>query len=217
MMTVVRRRRGRVVGLVLCALLGLCLFAGPGLAAESGGHGEAQGDTHEAAAHGDDHEAAQLKDLLYRFINFALLVIILVVVLRKAAVKDFFSNRAAEIKRRLEDLRNDRDAAERRYRELEEKLKDFEARKQEIIEQYKAEGAEEKEKIIQEARERAKQMLAQADVTIQREMQGAIERLKQEVVEAAAQKAQEIISRDISDSDQERLVNEFIERVGKVN
>ena len=100
---------------------------------------------------------------------------------------------------------------------LEEKLKDFEARKQEIIEQYKAEGAEEKEKIIQEARERARQMLAQADVTIQREMHGAIERLKQEVVEAAAQKAQEIISRDISDSDQERLVNEFIERVGKVN
>jgi F-type H+-transporting ATPase subunit b len=78
-------------------------------------------------------------------------------------------------------------------------------------------GEPEKEKIIREARERAEQLLAQADLAIQREVQGAVERLKEEVVEAAAQKAQEIISRDISDSDQERLVNEFIERVGKVN
>jgi F-type H+-transporting ATPase subunit b len=206
-----------VVGLVLCLLFGLPLFAATGLAVEGAGHAEGQGEPHGAATHESGHDAAQLRDLLYRFINFALLVIILVLVLRKAAVKDFFSNRAAEIKRRLEELRNEKDASENRYKELERKLRDFEARKQEIIEQYRAEGNAEKEKIIQEARERAEQMLAQADQAIQREVQGAVERLKQEVVEAAAQKAQEIISRDISDSDQERLVNEFIERVGKVN
>ncbi len=60
-------------------------------------------------------------------------------------------------------------------------------------------------------------MLEQAGVSIQYEIQTAKEKLKQEVVALAAQRAEEIIAREMTDKDQDRLVNEFIERLGKTH
>ena len=200
-----RFKLGKYRPQVMAVLSLLILLVPLGLAFASGGGGE------EAAA----DSGAKLKDLGYRFLNFALLVIIIFVVVRKTAIKDFFANRREEIKKKFEDLQAEKDSAEKRYQELEQKLKDFEKQKQEIIEQFKAEGTAEKEKIIAQAQERAKYILEQADLTIQREMQAAKDKLKQDVVDAAAQRALEIISEEIKDTDQDQLVEEFIERVGK--
>jgi F0F1-type ATP synthase membrane subunit b/b' len=60
-------------------------------------------------------------------------------------------------------------------------------------------------------------MVAQAELTIQREFQGARNRLQAELVDIAAQKAQEIIVEEMKEKDQDRLVQEFIERVEKLN
>lgn len=169
------------------------------------------------AEHAADHGNARLMDLLYRGINFALLVIILVVVVRKTSLKDFFAQRREDIKRRMEQLQQEKAAAEARYKELEQKLQDFELKKKEIIEQFKAEGLAEKEKIIAQANERSKQIMDQADATIQREIQGAKDRLREEIVSVAAQKAQDLIVKQIKASDQDHLVDEFIERVGKLH
>jgi F-type H+-transporting ATPase subunit b len=188
-------------GLTLISIFILC---GLGFASEGGGHG------------GTD-ESQRLWDLGARFLNFALLVIILFVVIRKTGVKDFFSARREEISKKFEDLKEERDAAEGRYRELEAELKAFETKKKEIIQQFEAEGIAEKERIIAEAEERAKQILEQAGLTIQREIQAAKDRLTAEMVEAAAQRAQVIIEKEIKDSDQDQLVNEFIERVEKLH
>jgi F-type H+-transporting ATPase subunit b len=199
--------RGRKMSpafIVVFSLLGLILLCGLGFASEGGGHG-------------DVHDNARLLDLGYRFLNFSLLVIILFVVIRKTAIKDFFSARREEIRKNFDSLKADRDSAEARYRELEEKLKEFEAKKKEIIDQFKEEGIEEKKRIIADAEERAKQILNQADLTIEREIRAAGERLKLEMVDVAARKAEEIIAKEIKDSDQDNLVDEFIERVGKLN
>ncbi len=178
----------------------------------SGGGGEA---AHEAAHHVD--KSAALTDLLYRFINFALLVIILFFALKKANVGQLFSARREKIQKVLEELKAAKQEAEKRYREIEEKLKAFEKEKEKILEQFRAEGLAEKERIIAEAKERAKQMLEQAEFTIKREIEAAKGRVLHEVVELAALKAKEIISREIKDEDQERLVNEFIEKVERVH
>ena len=93
----------------------------------------------------------------------------------------------------------------------------FEEERNDIIEQFKKEGMVEKEKIIAEAKERVRQILEQAELTIQNEMQSARDRLEQEVLDLAAQKAREILSKEITDEDQDNLVNEFIERVDKIH
>ena len=189
-----------ITGCALISLITLCSLGFASGGGESGNHG-----------------SGEMLDLLYRVINFALLVIILFVVIRKTAIRNFFSDRREDIRKKLDDLKSEKSAAESRFKELEKKLEEFEVKKNEIIAQLKAEGEAEKEKIIAEAKEKAKQILAQADVTIEREIQIAKDRLRQGVVDVAIQKAQKIIVKDIKDSDQERLVNQLIERMEKLH
>ena len=169
------------------------------------------------ASEGGAHDPARITDLYYRILNFSLLVIILFVVVKKANVKEFFANRREGIKKQFERLNSQKDEAENRYQLLEKKLKDFEIEKAGILEQYKAEGKAEKEKIIAEAEERATQLLAQADLTIQQEIQLAKDKLKLYVVNIATGKAQDILVNELKSTDQDILVDEFIERVGKLN
>jgi F-type H+-transporting ATPase subunit b len=171
----------------------------------------------QVGGHGTADRSADLKDLLYRFINFALLVIILFWALKKVGIKEFFATRTAEIRQRLDDLKREKEAAEEKHRELERELREFGAEREEIIEQFKKEGLLEKEKILTEAKQRVNQIIRQAEWTIKQETQEASHRLKAEMISIAADKAQEIISKEITDHDQEHLVDEFLERVGKVH
>lgn len=167
-------------------------------------------------ASGGAHDSEKLLDLLYRAVNFALLVIILFIVLRKTSIKDFFANRREEIKNNFEELNRNKVLAEKRYQELKQKLEEFEKSKKDIIAQYKAEGAQEKEKIIAEAKRKALQILDQAEMTIQREIQAAGNKLKQEVLDSAAMQAQKILAKEMSESDQDHLVDEFIKSIKSV-
>ena len=192
---------------------------GVGAGGYQGAHGGATGGVHEGSAesgHGADRRG-DLLDLLYRFINFALLIIILFVAIKKSGLKDSLTGRIAEIKQNLEDLSKEKEAAEGKYQDIEKKLREFEEKKREIIEQFQKEGLAEKEKIIAEAKQRAKQIVDQAELTIEQEMQSAKDRLRKEVTALASQKAQEIIAKEMTDEDQDRLVNDFIERVGKIH
>ncbi|RLC27363.1 MAG: hypothetical protein DRH56_02855 [Deltaproteobacteria bacterium] len=196
------RRNGLLLmGGALVTLLLLC-----GVAFASGG-GE----------HAAEHANGQMFDLLKRVINFALMVIVLVVVIKKTDVAGFFRSRIEEIKKRFEGLNAEKDATRRRFEELERKLKEFEEKKREMIEQFRADGEAEKERIISDARERARQILEQATQAIEREMKAARDRLMREVVDAAALKAQELIAAGIRDSDQDHLVDEFIQKVEKLH
>ena len=193
--------RGKSLRIASCALIISVAFCG--LAFASGG--------------GEGGHGGSVTDLLYRILNFVLMVIVLVVVIRKTTIKEFFSNRKEEIRKKLEDLKRDKETAESRCKELEKKFKEFELQKKEIIEQFKADGELEKKRIIAEAGERATQILAQADLTIEREVQAASNRLMQDVVQMAATRAEEIITGQMQDSDQDHLVNEFIESVEKLH
>ena len=194
-----RKRTWITIGIMMlcCLMCGLAFASGGG-----GGHGA------------DDGE--RVMDLLYRAMNFALLVIILFVVIRKTTLKDFFAIRREEIKNNFEELNRQKALAEERYRELAQKLKEFEASKKEIIEQYKLEGEQQKKKIIAEAEKRAAQILEQAEVTVQQEFQAAGDRLKQDVLDSAARHAQEILLKEIKESDQDHLVDEFINSIQSV-
>jgi F-type H+-transporting ATPase subunit b len=114
-------------------------------------------------------------------------------------------------------LSKEKEEAETKYQDIEKRLRDFDGKKKEIVEQFQKEGQAEKERIIAEAHERAKQIVEQAELTIQQEMQSAKDRLRKEVMVLAADKAQETIAKEMTDEDQDRLVSEFIERVGKIH
>jgi F-type H+-transporting ATPase subunit b len=161
--------------------------------------------------------AGDLLDLLYRLMNFALLVIILVVVLKKVRIGDFFRSRSEEIQKKLDELRKGKEEAEKKFHDIEQKLKEFEKNKQQMLQQFEEEGLEEKQKILAEANERAGQIIEQAEMSIQQEIKTARDRLQREVVALAAERAMDILSKEITGNDQDRLVDEFIEKVRKVH
>jgi len=191
------------------------------------GMASATGDDHanspeavEEGAYGEGHGAdrtADLMDLLSRFVNFTVLMIVLVVVVKKFRVKDMLTARIDEIRQRLDDLKKEKEETESRYQEAERKLREFEGEKQDILEQYRKEGESERDKIIAEAQKRSAQILKQAELTIQQEMQSAKKRLREGVVELAAQRAGEIMAKEMTEKDQDRLVNEFIKKVGDLH
>lgn len=170
---------------------------------------------HEVGNNADRN--GDLTDLLYRFINFTLLVIILFTFIKKSKLMDHLSSRSEEIRQRLSDLEREKEEAESTCREEKIKLMDLKTKRKEIIDQYKKEGMAEKDKIISEAKEKVRQLLEQSELTIRQEIGSARDRLKQEIVELAAQRAQEIIAREMDEKDQDNLINEFIERVSKIN
>jgi F-type H+-transporting ATPase subunit b len=201
------RRHGKRHNLLLLfSLLGIALFLFCGVVFSAG---------ENVGGHEGADRSGDLKDLFYRFMNFALLAIILFWALKKVGIKGFFTTRSEEIRQRLEDLKKGKEEAEKKYQEIERELKAFGEERQNIIEQFRKEGLAEKEKILAEARKRVEQIIQQGERSIQQEMQAAKDRLKTEVFSLAAEKAQEIISNEITERDQENLVDEFIERVGK--
>ena len=149
--------------------------------------------------------------------SFAVLVIVLIIVFEKTRILDYFSTRSEEIKKKLEDLKRDKDEAERKYKEVEEQLKNFEAKRNDIIEQYRQEGMSEKDRIISDAKDRVKQIIAQSEITIEQEIESARNQLKQDIIDTASQRAQDILVKEIDEKDQENMVVEFVEKVGKVN
>jgi len=206
--------------LFLIGLSGTAMAASEGgEAAHEAGHAATQHEEGAAAeAHGDaHHDEGAMLDLLARFINFALLVIILAVVLKKSNALGFFSDRVEEIKNRMDQLQREKEEAEAKYKEVQRKLTDFETEKKAILDAARKDGEAEKEKILSEAGKRVEQMLGQVELTIQQEVEEAKGRLKREVADLAADKAREIIARELNEEDQDRLVNEFIERVGEVH
>jgi len=110
MMFMLQGRNRYIISITFLVIFSLLLCGG--VAAE-GGHGGAD-------------RSADLFDLLYRFINFTLMIIILVLVIRKSPVKGFFTTRGNEIQQRLEDLKKEKEEAESRYLDVEKQLKDFE-------------------------------------------------------------------------------------------
>jgi F-type H+-transporting ATPase subunit b len=171
----------------------------------------AVGEPEGAARSGD------LLDLLYRFMNFALLVIILVVVWKKVRIGDFFRSRSQEIQKRLDELRKGKEEAEKKLHDIEQKLKEFEKNKQQMLRQFEEEGLEEKQRILAAANERARQIIEQAETSIQQEINTARDRLQRQIVALAAQRAMDILSKEITGNDQDRLVEEFIEKVRKAH
>ncbi len=216
-----RHIRIHIFSIILLIIFPLFLFS---LAAAEENSHSADNKSVQAAVNETGHEAGNeedrsrdLIDLLYRFENFTLLVIILFVFIKRARLMDHLSNRGEEIKQKLLGLTRDKEDAEIICREAESRLMDFEIKRKEIIDQYKKEGMAEKEEIISEAEEKARQLIVQSEITIQQEMESAMYRLRQEIVELAAQNALAIISREMDERDNDNLVNEFIEKVAKAN
>lgn len=179
---------------------------------------DAQGQAASDTGHGSEGEGGQgiskkkLWDFIARTMNFVVMVVIIVLLAGKAA-KQFFGNRREEIKTTLDDLEKRKASTEQKYAELEKKLDELENERKNVLEEYAREGEEEKNKIIAHAHEMSERIQQQAQVSIQREIKQAKDQLKNEIAELSTAMAEELVKENINESDQTRLVEEYLEKV----
>ncbi len=156
----------------------------------------------------------KLWDLLWRTLNFAALLIILIKYLAKPLANGLGARRES-IKARFEDLDRQKLEAEKIYKEYERKLSAIEQEVAGIIKSAKEQGEAEKVKIIEEARKSAADLKRQTEMYVQQELAMAKARLREDVAEKAVQLAEQIISKNLQPADHVRMVEGFLGKMQK--
>ncbi len=148
----------------------------------------------------------------FRVLNFGVLAVGLFFLLRKP-LSEALRSRIDGIKEQLEDLENQKQAAEKKLAEYNEKLFELEKEAETIVAEYIKQGNEAKARILKEAEVTAEKLQAQARRNIEHEFDQAKQQLQAEILETSLAKAEKIIKEKISTDDQNRLVDEYLEKV----
>ena len=187
-------KRFAVISLILLFLIGFSVPTALGASSEdAGAKGWTSTDT-------------------FRVMNFAVLVIALVFVLRKP-LSQALGARIKDIKDQLETLEARKIEAEKQLAEYSEKLSRLEKESEKIVEDYIRQGKEAKARILKEAESAADKLQTQARRNIEHEFKQAKLKLQEDIFETSLAKAEDILKGKISDEDQDRLVDEYLRKV----
>lgn len=196
--------RSKKIICTLAYISAIVLLASAGFASEGG----------EGAPHADS--GAQMKDFVWRVLNFAVLAGIIVWALKKADVKGSLAARQAEIEKSLKDAESARDAAEAKLREYSVKLDQAAKEIDELHAAIIREGEQEKARIIAEANVAAEKIVAQAALSAEQETVKARNELRAEAVRLAVELAAGKLTGAIQKNDHDRFVGEYLDKVVQI-
>ena len=147
------------------------------------------------------------------FVNFGVLVFFYIRFAKKPLEKFLkgsgtrISDQLQEIEAGVKEARSRMEAEAERFRNINESLAS-------ITESIIAAGAREKENVIERARSVADKMIEDAKKEAEYKMLTAKKRFRDEMLEAAIKITAEIIKRNITREDDDRLINEFSSDLG---
>lgn len=197
-------KRSRNVLVLLAPLVIVVAAASVGCASEGG----------EAAHHVD--KGAQMKDLGWRVLNFAVLLAIMVWALKKAKVSDSLASRQAQIEKDLQEAEIARAAAEAKLKEYTGKLDQASKEIDELHAAIIREGEQERARIIAEAQAAAKKIVAQAALSAEQESLKAKNELRVEAARLAVELATGKLTGGIQKVDHDRFVGEYLDKVVQI-
>ena len=200
-MRINNRKTGILMSLALASIFMLVLSP---MALASGG-----GDTHGEG--GGEHVGWAATDWA-RVMNFVVLAVGLFLITRKP-VAQMLSARIAGIKEQLDELEEQKAEAEKELARYNEKLTELTKEAEKIVDEYIRQGNEAKERILKEAESSAEKLEEKAKKNIEHEFKQARLTLQAEIIEKALVKAEADIISKISSDDQDRLVDEYLEKV----
>jgi len=166
------------------------------------------------AAGGSEHAdpGAALKDTIYQGINLLLLLAVLVYFGRRP-IREYFAARRDGIQLELSQAAELLSEAEQRNAELQRRLVDLSSEIEGIREQANRRAEDEAERILADARSTADRIRRDAQASVEQELRRAKLALREEAADLALEIAARKLADQVSASDRERLVDEFITRV----
>lgn len=166
-----------------------------------------------AEHHGGGFSHAKLMDLLFRTLNFAALVVIMIKFLTKP-IASALGGRRAGIAAQFSELEEKRVQAEKNYKIYEEKLSRIDEEASKIVSAAVAQAESEKVRILAEAKRAAEDIQRKATMSVQNEMNAAKRQLLASISEQAVAMAEELIKKNLQDADQAKLVEDYLAKVG---
>jgi F-type H+-transporting ATPase subunit b len=148
-------------------------------------------------------------DWVWRILNFAILIFILVKFLNKP-LKDYLRQRKELIQKSIKEAQEAKEIAMKALAEVEERLKVKDKEIEEIILSAKGSGERERQRLIEEGEKLKVKILEQAKTNIDYELKKAKEAIQSEAADAAIQLAEEKIKAKLTKDDQERLLKESL-------
>ncbi len=178
------------VAVILAVATILILSAGPAMASEGG----------------------WAKTDWWRTMNFTVLFIALFLLLRKP-VAGALKSRIKGIKDQLDELETKKKETEEELARFKDKLASLDQEAEKIVAQYITQGEAAKARILEEAEKSAEKLEEQAKRNIEHEFKQAEASLRGEILEKALRQAEGLITGGITSDDQDRLVDEYLEKV----
>ena len=163
------------------------------------------------AVEAEEH-AASASELIFPFLNF-LLFLFLIYRFVVPMARDFFNKRRADIASAVsegEEAKRKGEALLAEYRGRLARLGDELAA---IRGALRADGEKEKAKLLADASDTAQRIKADADLLAEQEVRLARAELKRDIVERAGATAERLVRDNLTASDQERIVGEFLTEV----
>jgi len=152
-------------------------------------------------------------DWLPRLVNFGIIAAVVIYFTRKP-VRDFFANRTAEIGKAMQESKQMRERAVAALAEMEHKIKDLEAETNRMIAESQARGEKDRQALVEEGKKIAQDVQNQVKLGVEIEVQKAKTALAVEAAVLSLDLAENRIKEKIGSQDHERIVKEYISKVG---
>lgn len=157
----------------------------------------------------------ELGTMLFQLGVFVVLVL-LVSKFGSRPVLEMMKKRQEHIENQIASAEKSREEAEALVQEQKKLLEQARVEANEIIARAKRQKEAEAEKIITEAKARADQLLDEANKKIKLEQEKALQELRDQVGAISLQLASKLLDKEISDTEQSKLLDQYFEQVGRV-
>ena len=163
-------------------------------------------------AYASDQPADGLLSLLWPAANLVILLAVLVYFARKP-LRAYFDKRRSDIQGELQTAADQLATAETTYANWQRRMIDLDGELEEIRATSRKRAEAERERIIEDARASAERIRRDATAAVDLELRRAREVLREEAAQLAIELAGERLAREVTDTDRDRLVDEFIDLI----
>ena len=155
-------------------------------------------------------------DMIIQLITF----IILLALITKFAWKPLMNvmqERETHIATEIDQAEQSNQEAQRLMKEANDELKSTRQNAQQIIDEAKDTAKSQQAELLQQAREEAARIKENARLEIEQEKDKAIQALQTQVGSLSVQIASKVIEKELSEDEQEKLINDYLDKVGEDN
>ena len=163
----------------------------------------------EASAADNSGDWRPVFDLVMRWLNFGIIVFILVKYAR-TPIKDFLLSRRAEVAREIEMVEEKKEEANKKIQDAARMLDESQVRFARVKERIIQEGETKKQKLIEDAQQESKILLESTMKKIESQLLDAKRAFKSELVDTAISLAMKRLPDEITTEDNQNFTNQFL-------